>query len=396
MMRKCALSLAAALLVLPAVAQEDDVGPSSPPAAAWAGSGDWVFGTAMPCFPRPVVEHWRVEITPQVVETGNLGVQYVEALDRYYVSTRFCTQLPGGCATGMPRENKVFVYDSAGNILLGEEFDQIPEAFGDNWGYRDMASDGNFIYGGWSDGLARHNLDGSGGVLLFAGSPPDPNVSTWRALAYDPSGDAGNGSLWTASFTSPLIEVSATTGALLNSFDPPVGNEWHLYGLAMDPITGNLWGYSWPDDGKVVEIDILDGSPTEGEMTGRGFWPACIPGNSTTPGREGCQVQGGLTLVPGGAGGSGNPYDLVLLAQAAPDSLSGYSLYCDECDACDMNCDDLINSFDIEPFLALLFDPKSDPCCGERGDIGSTGDTNGDGEINSFDIEPFLECLFGP
>ncbi len=65
-----------------------------------------------------------------------------------------------------------------------------------------------------------------------------------------------------------------------------------------------------------------------------------------------------------------------------------------ECDPCDMNCDTLINAFDIEPFLTLLFDPDSDPCCGERGDVGSTGDTNGDGEINSFDIEPFLNCLF--
>ena len=65
-----------------------------------------------------------------------------------------------------------------------------------------------------------------------------------------------------------------------------------------------------------------------------------------------------------------------------------------ECDPCDMNCDKMINAFDIEPFLALLFDPQTDPCCGARGDIGSTGDMNGDGEINSFDIEPFLECLF--
>ncbi len=66
------------------------------------------------------------------------------------------------------------------------------------------------------------------------------------------------------------------------------------------------------------------------------------------------------------------------------------------CDPCDMNCDELINSFDIEPFIALLFDPKLEPCCGERGVPGSAGDTNGDGLINSFDIEGFLDCLFGP
>ncbi len=52
-----------------------------------------------------------------------------------------------------------------------------------------------------------------------------------------------------------------------------------------------------------------------------------------------------------------------------------------------MNCDGDINSFDIEPFLDLLFGP-GEPCA------PCTGDVNGDGDVNGFDIEPFLECLF--
>ena len=62
----------------------------------------------------------------------------------------------------------------------------------------------------------------------------------------------------------------------------------------------------------------------------------------------------------------------------------------DDCDACDMNCDGEINSFDIEPFLDLLFDPGAMPC------RTCTGDANGDGQVDAFDIEPFMECLFGP
>ena len=59
----------------------------------------------------------------------------------------------------------------------------------------------------------------------------------------------------------------------------------------------------------------------------------------------------------------------------------------------DLNCDDVINAFDIEPFLVALFDADSYdelyPNCNiNRADI------NGDGEINAFDIEPFLELLF--
>ena len=67
-----------------------------------------------------------------------------------------------------------------------------------------------------------------------------------------------------------------------------------------------------------------------------------------------------------------------------------------DCVVCDMNCDDEINSFDIENFLDLLFNPAVQPCCGTRAIPGHTGDVNRDGVINAFDIDPFLECLFGP
>ena len=63
------------------------------------------------------------------------------------------------------------------------------------------------------------------------------------------------------------------------------------------------------------------------------------------------------------------------------------------CDPCDMSCDGLVNAEDIEPFIGLLFD-GTDPCCGNRGDIGSAGDINLDGMINAEDIEGFINCLF--
>ena len=59
----------------------------------------------------------------------------------------------------------------------------------------------------------------------------------------------------------------------------------------------------------------------------------------------------------------------------------------ESCNPCDMNCDGLVNAFDIEPFLDLLFDGgvACDTCA---------GDVNADGDIDAFDIEPFLNCLF--
>ena len=59
----------------------------------------------------------------------------------------------------------------------------------------------------------------------------------------------------------------------------------------------------------------------------------------------------------------------------------------------DLNCDAAINAFDIEPFLAALFDPdeyrNNWPDC----EIG-LADINRDGNVNAFDIQPFLEVLF--
>ena len=61
--------------------------------------------------------------------------------------------------------------------------------------------------------------------------------------------------------------------------------------------------------------------------------------------------------------------------------------------ACDADCDGVVNASDIEFFMGLLFD-NTDPCCGVRGEVGSTGDVNGDGSVNALDIEGFINCLF--
>lgn len=57
-------------------------------------------------------------------------------------------------------------------------------------------------------------------------------------------------------------------------------------------------------------------------------------------------------------------------------------------ESADVNCDGIIDAFDIEPLIGLLFGgPK--PCS------SCAGDVNGDGTVDAFDIEPFIDCLFG-
>ncbi len=58
----------------------------------------------------------------------------------------------------------------------------------------------------------------------------------------------------------------------------------------------------------------------------------------------------------------------------------------------DLDCDGVVDSFDIEPFILALTDPAEyavrHPDCDRM-----NADVNGDGAVDSFDIEPFVDCL---
>ena len=59
----------------------------------------------------------------------------------------------------------------------------------------------------------------------------------------------------------------------------------------------------------------------------------------------------------------------------------------------DLNCDGVIDGFDIDGFLLALFDPdefsNQHPACD-----AALADINQDGSIDALDIEPFIELLF--
>ena len=59
----------------------------------------------------------------------------------------------------------------------------------------------------------------------------------------------------------------------------------------------------------------------------------------------------------------------------------------------DLNCDGIVDAFDIEPFLLALFQPDEYSNLYPDCDI-NLADINGDGAINAFDIEGFLALLF--
>ncbi len=149
----------------------------APPTDAAPGQA----GQPIPRGPCPGGESGRADLQFQTGTDGHTGIQYVAGGDFYWGSAR--VQTGGG--------NRVYKFDNMGNLLAGQDFAQIAGANTDLWGYRDMASDGTFLYGGWSGGLARHNVnDGSGGVLHIAGVAP--GVGTWPGCGLAAVGPRGN------------------------------------------------------------------------------------------------------------------------------------------------------------------------------------------------------------
>lgn len=60
----------------------------------------------------------------------------------------------------------------------------------------------------------------------------------------------------------------------------------------------------------------------------------------------------------------------------------------------DLNCDGVINNFDIDPFVLALTDPAAYAASNPGCDI-MNGDINGDGSVNNFDIDAFVALLTG-
>ncbi|MSR38786.1 MAG: hypothetical protein EXS02_08130 [Planctomycetes bacterium] len=115
-------------------------------------------------------------------------------------------------------------------------------------GMRDLEFDGRSILGGSEVGVLVCDTSGSLVNVVLAANGPQPIVQpiggaalqqlgVLRAIALDPAGNGGNGSLFVANFGSPILEC-ALNGSILRTI--PNGG-WQAYGLALDPATRNLW-----------------------------------------------------------------------------------------------------------------------------------------------------------
>lgn len=132
-------------------------------------------------------------------------------------------------------------------------------------GMRDLEFDGQSILGGSEVGVSVCDTSGSLVNVVLAANGPQPIVQpiggaalqqlgVLRAIAFDPAGNGGNGSLFVANFGSPILEC-ALNGSILRTI--PNGG-WQAYGLALDPATRNLW-VNGNNQGDLAEIDRQTG-----------------------------------------------------------------------------------------------------------------------------------------
>jgi len=216
-----------------------------------------------------------VDLDAQTGNNGHLGC--VELGGAFYVSGRRLT-------TTAPHQ--VYVVDGVGTLI--NHYDQDPGTATSAWGYRDGATDCTSLMWGNepgifvtdpSTGALVNTVEAANGTQALAANPiTGPGLAAlgnYRALAFDPDGNGGNGSFWSGNFGSDLFEVDLDGNILTQH---PNGG-YSLYGLVLDPVTGRLWGHS--SSGAIVEID-----KSTGATTGR-TW--------TSP--AGAGAQGGLSRV---------------------------------------------------------------------------------------------------
>jgi hypothetical protein len=170
---------------------------------------------------EPIDDQWDLTFYSNASQTCAdnqlLGVEC--AFDKFYIT--------GGNNDYEP--NQVYRLDLSGALI-----DSFPQWSSPDWGWRDLAFDGTYLYG--SDDFVVDAFDEAGHPV------PDMNingpVNPCRALAYDPVLDH----FWTQSFSGPLYEFTRAGGVVWSGSSGATA-----YGAAWDdgaPDGPWLWIYS--------------------------------------------------------------------------------------------------------------------------------------------------------
>ena len=179
--------------------------------------------------------------------TGDNQVLGVEFVGGYFF-------LSGGNSLANP--NKIYKVSRDGTLI--GSYDQPTTS---SWGFRDLASDGDYIYGTDDDGKI-YQIDAS--TVAPTGVVINGPLSVNRALAYDPAHDR----FWTANFRSDIYEFDRN-GNVINIYP----NQHYVYGMAWDDISpGGPWLWVATQDYSSGYYNVIyKFDPRTGTYTGDGM-----------------------------------------------------------------------------------------------------------------------------
>ena len=222
-------------------------------------------------------------------DTGCLGVEFDGTY--FWVTGR---DSPSG------NIHKLHKFDSAGNHIISYEQGTITD-----WGWRDLAWDGTYLYASDEDGLVKIDpLDGEVVELLTG---PE-GITVCRGLAVN----TDNGHFFTANWDSPIFEFNPDDGSIYTLYS----NTYSIYGLAYDNFSDGgpfLWVYSQdPDVNPQVQISQFDlNSGTYTDVIYQGYWNPAYNNN----------LAGGACFYVDGT----DPV-FVGLTQSSPDTIFGMNI----------------------------------------------------------------------
>ncbi|MBK8101609.1 MAG: hypothetical protein IPK26_31390 [Planctomycetes bacterium] len=196
------------------------------------------------------------QLDPQTGATAHLGVAVDSRNGHIFVSaTRGAPGLP----------HRIWEFDARGNLI--GSFAQPTVHSATAFGIRDLEFDGQNLIGGSEAGISVFSVTGAlvGSVEATNGPQPVqqpiaaagvPGLWVPRAIALDPNGNNRNGSLLVADFDASIVEIDLA-GQVLTSWQ---SQGWVIYGMALDPVSGNVWINSFGGD--LAELDRASMTPT--------------------------------------------------------------------------------------------------------------------------------------
>ncbi len=127
---------------------------------------------------------------------------------------------------GNSSTNMIYKLTTTGTLVNSYSQGTISE-----WGMRDMAFDGTYLYAGDDNGFYQINPTTGTVTTLFSGNL---GLTVIRALAYNPL----TGNFFASNWDTQIVEFT-TAGTTVNTYT--ASGLTGIYGMAYDELTGNLW-----------------------------------------------------------------------------------------------------------------------------------------------------------